>query len=186
MVFIDGANFIGGLKSIKANYSDFKFDFERFCEDITKGNILQSVFYYNASLKQELNPEPFKRQQRLFAKLQKNPKWRVTLCKRQRRVDTQGKEYHTIKGDDIHLAIDMLSQAYEDGFDQAILISGDGDYKPLIDYVKKRGKKVFCYYFKDNISLDLLQTCTGGFVIDKKTVNKYFLRKVVTLGDYIK
>lgn len=46
------------------------------------------------------------------------------------------------KGVDISLTKDMLSHAFRDNYDVAILVAGDGDYLPLIDEVKRLGKIV--------------------------------------------
>ena len=135
-------------------------------------------------MKQQKNPEIFKKQQRLFARLSKIEKFNLILCKRQRRTDKEGKEYHTIKGDDIHLAIDMLKDACDDQYDVAILISGDGDFAPLVRIVRQRGKNVENYHFTEQISNDLLKECNATFPITKKIANKFFFRteqKPVTL-----
>jgi len=47
------------------------------------------------------------------------------------------------KGVDINLTIDMLNHAYHDDFDLAYLISGDGDFIPLIETVMRLGKRVY-------------------------------------------
>ncbi|MBW3003799.1 NYN domain-containing protein [Candidatus Woesearchaeota archaeon] len=182
-VYIDGANFLYGLKSIRNNYSDYYFDFEKYIKKIVGKRNLVKMYYYNASLKQEKNPEIFKRQQKLFARLRGIGRCQVILCKRQRRTHKDGHEFFTIKGDDIHLAIDMLRDAYENKFDSAILITGDGDFSPLVKAVKAKGKLVENHHFKDNISLDLIKHCNNCTVIDKKTVNKFFFRDSYKLED---
>lgn len=176
-VYIDGANFFGGLRTINGRYTDSKFDFERFINKIVGKRKLIEVYYYNASLKQQINPEIFAKQQKLFSRLKKIDKFHVILCKRQRREDKEGNHYFTIKGDDIHLAIDMLKHAYQNKYDTAILISGDGDFAPLVRYVKELGKNVENYHFKGNISYDLLNECKINVGINKKTVNKFFFRE---------
>ena len=107
-VYIDGANFYGGLRSISFRYTDEKFDFERYIRYLTRGNVLVKIYYYNASLKQQLNREPFRRQQKLFARFRKMKNCEVVLCKRKPRVRGDGEEYHVIKGDDVCLVLDML------------------------------------------------------------------------------
>lgn len=92
-----------------------------------------------------------------------------------------GEESFTIKGDDIHLAIDMLRDAYENKYDVAILISGDGDFAPLIEYVRQKGKRVENYHFVGNISLDLIKECNTSSIIDKKIVNRFFYREEQTI-----
>lgn len=183
-IYIDGANFFYGVKSINDFYVDEKFDFEKFSEKISKGRKLIKVYYYNASLKQGINPEPFKRQQRLFSRLKK-ANFEVVLCRRQKTTDDDGNDKYKIKGDDIHLAVDMLKDAYENKYDIAVLISGDGDFSPLVEQIKKLGKKVENYHFENSISLELAKVCTKSVFIDKKIVNKFFYRgsEQMTIGD---
>ena len=186
-VYIDGANFYGGLTTINPRYTDTKFDFKKYIEKIVSNRNLISVKYYNASLKQQINAEIFKKQQKLFSRLRSCDKFEVILCKRQKRTDSAGKHYFMIKGDDIHLAIDMLNDACENKFDTAILLSGDGDFAPLVKYVRKKGKKVEDYHFTENISYDLLKECNISAIIDRKIVNKFFYREEqVTIGDVVK
>ena len=49
-IYIDGANFVYGIKTLNKRYSDFMFDFERFSKEICGENELAKVNYYNASL----------------------------------------------------------------------------------------------------------------------------------------
>ena len=46
------------------------------------------------------------------------------------------------KGVDIALTKDMLSHAFRENYDTAVLVAGDGDYVPLIEEVKRLGKQV--------------------------------------------
>jgi uncharacterized LabA/DUF88 family protein len=184
-IYIDGANFLYGIRYINKKYTDFKFDFEKFVNEVKGRNELVCVYYYNASLKQELNKELFIKQQQFFERLRKIKSFKVVLCKRQRRSSSDGKEFYAIKGDDIHLAVDMLKDAFEDRFDEAVLVSGDGDFSPLVRYVKDKGKIVENYHFKALVSLDLIKECNLNKEIDKKMVNRLFLRgeKELTLED---
>jgi uncharacterized LabA/DUF88 family protein len=47
------------------------------------------------------------------------------------------------KGVDIALATDLLGHAFRDNFDAAVLIAGDGDYVPMVEEVKRLGKRVY-------------------------------------------
>jgi hypothetical protein len=58
------------------------------------------------------------------------------------------------KGVDITLARDMLSHAYQDHYDIALVVAGDGDYVPLVDAVKKTGKIVALSFFGDAYGLN--------------------------------
>jgi uncharacterized LabA/DUF88 family protein len=51
------------------------------------------------------------------------------------------------KGVDIDLAVDMLTGAFEDRYDTAILVSSDGDFKPVVQAVQRRGKRVEYVFF---------------------------------------
>jgi NYN domain len=51
------------------------------------------------------------------------------------------------KGVDIALAKDMLVHAFEHHYEMAMLFAGDGDYVPLIEEVKRRGKNVYVAFF---------------------------------------
>jgi len=178
-IYIDGANFFHGLKTINKNYSDLCFDFEKFIEKIVRGNELINVYYYNAPLKEKFNKWIYWEQVRFFDRLRKVPKFKLILCKRQKRLDENNDEYYIIKGDDIHLALDMLRDACKNKYDKVVLVSGDGDFAPLIKYVKEEGKKVFNYCFEGSVSRDLLKEfpVKNRFMINKKIVNKFFWRK---------
>jgi len=176
-VYIDGANFYYGLKTIDLRYSDVFFDFEKFVSKIIGKNTLITIYYYNAPLKENFNKYVYWNQMKFFACLRKIPKCKVVLCKRQKRVNKDEKEYYVIKGDDIHLSLDMLRDACKNKYDKAILISGDGDFVQLVNYVKKEDKEVEIYAFKELTSVDLINKANKHSWIDKKIVNKFFWRK---------
>lgn len=175
-IYIDGANFVYGLKSLNEKYSDYHFDFESFFKKVVENNSLIDIFYYNASLKQVVNPRRFKEQQKLLARLRKIEKCKVILCKRQKRFNKDDEEYYTIKGDDINLALDMLNDAWENKYDKAILISGDGDFAPLLKYVKNKNKEVEVISFYEIASKNLINESGKFTIISKKIANKFFWR----------
>jgi len=111
---------------------------------------------------------------KLFTRIRKISQCNVVLCKRQKRVDEFEKEYYVIKRDDICLSLDMLRGACKCKYDKAILISGDGDFAPLVDYVKEEGKEVEIYTFKKLVSVDLINKSNRYFWINKKIVNRFF------------
>jgi hypothetical protein len=51
------------------------------------------------------------------------------------------------KGVDIALSKDVLSHAFLDNYDVAILVAGDGDYVPLVSELKRLGKIVSVAFF---------------------------------------
>ena len=54
----------------------------------------------------------------------------------------KAKNRSATKGVDIALTTDLLSNAYRNNYDVAVLIAGDGDYVPLVEDVKRLGKLV--------------------------------------------
>ncbi len=176
-IYIDGANFVYGLKTLHPKYSDYHFDFENYIKKIVGKDELVDIYYYNASLKQEVNPRRFKEQQKLLARLRKITKFKIILCKRQKRFGKDNEEYYTIKGDDIYLALDMLNDAWENKYDKAILISGDGDFAQLVRYTKEKKKEVGVISFDKIASRNLTSEADRFVFIDKKTANKFFYRE---------
>lgn len=47
------------------------------------------------------------------------------------------------KAVDISLATDMLSNAFHDNYDAAVLLSGDGDFCPVVEEIQRLGKVVY-------------------------------------------
>jgi uncharacterized LabA/DUF88 family protein len=175
-IYIDGANFVYGIKTVNNRYNDFMFDFEKLAKEICKRNELVKVNYYNASLKRKLNINKWERQQKLFNRLRKLKKFEVILCKRQKRLNNLDEEFYSIKGDDIHLAIDMIMDATKNKYDKAVLISGDGDFTPLLRAIKTLNKEVEIYTFKEVCSDALIKKNKFTF-INKKLINKCFFRE---------
>ncbi|MFC1596574.1 NYN domain-containing protein [Planctomycetota bacterium] len=58
------------------------------------------------------------------------------------------------KGVDITLTKDMLVHAFFDNYDFAVLIAGDGDYVPLVEEVKRFGKRVYVVFFDEQHGLN--------------------------------
>ena len=77
------------------------------------------------------------------------------------------------KGVDISLSRDMLSHAYQDHYDVAILFAGDGDYLPLIDEVKRCGKVIcVCFFTGDDSGLSDDVKLSADYFVD---INDFFL-----------
>jgi|TARA_B100001971_G_C18191178_1_gene538684 uncharacterized LabA/DUF88 family protein len=173
-VYIDGPNFHYGIKSIRPVYSDLHFDFEKFIKNITGKRKLVDVYYFNAPLKQQYNKKTYSKQQKMFDRL-RSLGYHVILCKRKKRFKGE-KETHIIKEDDILLALHVLKDAYEDKYETAILVSGDGDFASLPKFIKIKAKNMENYYFEKSVSNELIRSCFKSTVINKKTANKFFLR----------
>jgi uncharacterized LabA/DUF88 family protein len=59
------------------------------------------------------------------------------------------------KGVDTLLAIDMISKAYQNHYDVAVLFAGDDDFVDVVKSVKNAGKQVYGVYFDKVTSQEL-------------------------------
>lgn len=64
-------------------------------------------------------------------------------------VFKKSKQTEKAKGVDISLTKDMLSHAFMNHYEVAVLVSGDGDYVPVVNAVKQQGKRLICLAFQD-------------------------------------
>jgi len=156
-IFIDGSNFYHGLKS---NIGNTSIDFAKLGEVLCRGRRLVRTYYYNAPVDQTREPERYRSQQRFFERLKRTPYLSLKLGRLERRGDT-----FVEKGVDINIAVDMLRYAYEDTYDTAILISGDGDFAVAVEAVEDRGKHVENAYFP-NVSRHLQDACDVFIKLD--------------------
>jgi len=62
-------------------------------------------------------------------------------------VFKKDKQTSKTKGVDVTLTKDVLSHAYQNNYDAVFLVAGDGDYVPLVEEVKRRGKIVYVAFF---------------------------------------
>jgi uncharacterized LabA/DUF88 family protein len=174
-ILIDGCNFYYGLRSINRKYTDVHFHFEKYCKSLCgKKRKLVKIYYYNAPLKLEKNPSIYQKQQKMFSRLQNSDLFAVRLCKRQKRNGLDGSDIYVVKEDDIYLAVDMLSGAYENEYDTAIIISGDGDFRPVVEKVKSLLKNVENIFFEGSSSLALVNVCDISKPLTRKDVKKNF------------
>ncbi len=53
---------------------------------------------------------------------------------------------------DITIAIDIVSLAYEDSYDTAVLVSGDGDFLPVVKKVRELDKNIEIWAFNYSLA----------------------------------
>ncbi|MBI5970757.1 MAG: NYN domain-containing protein, partial [Deltaproteobacteria bacterium] len=147
-MYIDGSNFYHGLKT---SHRKTKIDFSKAARKLADGRKLIRTYYYNAPVDQIEEPLRYKDQQRFFSSLDKIPHFETTLGRLVRRERTAACKsckaserivFHNEKGIDVNIAVDMLTMAFKNIYDTAILVSGDGDFEKAIKGVKDLGKHV--------------------------------------------
>ena len=85
-------------------------------------------------------------------------------------VDIKRKE----KGVDVWIAVDMIKESIiENNCDIVILISGDTDFVPAVNLIKKAGKEVLSAFVPFGYSNEL-RNSTRYFIIRKETLTKCF------------
>ncbi|MCH2667467.1 MAG: NYN domain-containing protein [Deinococcales bacterium] len=140
-VFVDGSNLYNGMRE---NLGNTRVNLEELISQLSRGRQIIRTYYYNAPLTEDYDSELRDGQTRFFESLRRIPYVTVRLGRLHKRTDGTFVE----KGIDVALTVEALSLAYEDSFDVAILVSGDGDYIELVEAIKRRGKHVECTMFK--------------------------------------
>lgn len=158
-IFIDGSNLYHGLK---VNLGKTNLDFNRFSQHLCGERRLVRTYYYTAPTDQNVDPLRFAEQQKFLASLYMTPYLEVKLG----RLVYRGKVAME-KGTDIKLGTDMLSLAFKDMYDVAILVTGDGDFVDVVRAVKDLGKYVENASFRSQLSQDLLQAADRLIELDK-------------------
>ena len=145
MIFIDGANLYHVLLK-NCGRSDLKF--QDFAKKLTgSGRKLEKIFYYNVRQELEGKIKIPEEQKKFLNSLHKIPGFEVKLG-----IWKEQNGSIVEKGVDVMLATDLVLHAVKNNFDTAIIVSGDGDFFPAIETVKKEAKKVEVAAFESNIS----------------------------------
>ncbi len=129
-VFIDGANMYGAAKAI-----GFDIDYKRLLDLFKARARLIRAYYYTAIIDDQAH-DPLRP---LIDFLTYNGYAVVTKPAKRMTDRSTGQQF--LKGNmDIELAIDLLELA--PAIDHAVLFSGDGDFRRLVEAVQRRGVRV--------------------------------------------
>ncbi len=128
-LFIDGSNLYAAAKAL-----GFDIDYKKLRSEFVSRGKLVRAFYYTALLEdQEYSPiRP------LVDWLDYNG---FTMVTKPAKEFTDSTGRRKIKGNmDIELAVDAMEMA--DRIDHMVLFSGDGDFRPLVELVQRKGVRV--------------------------------------------
>ena len=157
MAFVDAANVFKSAQQHAKRSGGFVFDYGKLVGWIERNGVfIRSYYYDGAPHRLQLS----RSRARLFDRLRV---WGYTL--RLKEVDPTS-PHASQKGVDISLTSDMISLAYEDAYDRAIIASGDGDYESLIEIVKSKGKRVWVLSFSHSLSWRLAESADRVVRID--------------------
>ncbi|HHI02541.1 MAG TPA: NYN domain-containing protein [candidate division Zixibacteria bacterium] len=147
MIFIDGNNLYHSLKNVIGKTN---LEFEKFANRLVGDRHLIRTYYYNAPLNREDDEEKHRLQQSFFDSLDSVPYLTKRFGRLEKRIIRHTLPDGTFistpayveKGVDTYIVIDMLTFAFKDNYDTAILISGDEDFAVVVERVKELGKHV--------------------------------------------
>jgi len=159
-IFIDGSNLFYCLTQ---EFGRLDLDYHEFVKELTRlageNTRLVRVYYYDAPVRREHDPQRYKKQQRFLEYLRELPQFRVELGRLEGPPNALRE-----KGVDIRIATDMLQ--YASIYDIAILVTGDGDFAYVVRAAQNLGKQVFNAIGPRSQSRELRQACDFVITID--------------------
>jgi uncharacterized LabA/DUF88 family protein len=131
-----------------------------------QGEIVR-VYYYDAQC--EPGEADYEDQLTFFNKLDGVDFYETRRASLVRKGKDKGRREQ--KGVDVLISVDMMSKAYEDHYDIAIVIMGDRDFLPLIKSIKNlTGKRVFGVVFEGHYSPELALAFDKHWVADTNNI----------------
>ena len=137
VIFVDNSNIFKGFQKY-----NIKADYEKLKQIITKGRNLQNIFLYEGAV-YPMSPE----KKRWYKDLRNKSNYEIRVS-----FDKIAAQNAFEKKIDIQIAIDIISLAYENAYDTAILVSGDGDFLPVAKKVKELKKRIEIWAFNYSLA----------------------------------
>jgi len=175
IVYIDGSNF---YFSMKRRFGRM-IDIGKFCKKLTGDNVLVKINYYIAPIEQFSNFDMYARQQSFFDKLREVEGLNIIFGRLEKRR-RDGKVYFVEKATDVNLALDLVLDAQADEYDEAFLISNDGDFSGAVRAcVERFGREIIYVAIGTNktISYHLKRVASGMLRVDEGFVEGLVLEE---------
>jgi uncharacterized LabA/DUF88 family protein len=191
ITYIDGFNLYYGLKS-KYRRKYIWLDVEALSNNLLKqGQVLKEVKYFTAMIHH--NPNKEKRQRTYISALETLPITKIIYGKyltNQHTCPNCGniENIPSEKMTDVNIATHLLTDAFNNSFDIAIVISADSDLTGPINIVGKLfvNKKVVVAFPPDRVSFDLKNAASAYFHIGRKIFSISQLPQAIQLPNGIK
>jgi len=167
-IYIDGSNFYFSVK----NRFHCKVDIEKFCKKLVGKNDLIKINYYIAPVEQFSNPKMYAQQQSFFDKLREIKNLKIIFGRLEKRK-RDGEVYYVEKATDVNLALDIVLDAQANVYDEAYLISNDGDFSGAVNASIERFNKEISYVAignRNSISYHLKKVASKTLKIDEKFI----------------
>jgi len=143
VVFIDGSNVL--FSAINSGISP-AFDYSKLVKKLVGDRKLVRAYFYDAPLKQNDEPERYKKQQSFLEHLRMTEYFELRLGRLVAQTKNGVTSQHQ-KGVDVKIAVDMMDFGSNGSYDTAILMSGDSDLVSAVEYVKRIGRHVELAFF---------------------------------------
>lgn len=157
MVFIDGSNIFWGLNNYRRKIREnVLIDYAKLVDILTAGRQVRARYFYCSE------PVVVGEKQSKFIGMLRQSGFTVESRKLKERHGSRNVE----KGVDVALVTDLLSLAWEQAYDDAIVISGDADYTEAVEKVKSKGKTIEIVAWRDSISGDLKRAASKVTYLD--------------------
>jgi uncharacterized LabA/DUF88 family protein len=141
-VFIDVANVVYSLKDL-----GWRIDYKKFQSYFKTNATLVDIYFYYSTHKENTG------QANLLAMLARKG---FKMVIKDVKVITRKNTSPIYKGNcDVELTIDVIDTMV--AYDTAIFLSGDSDFRPLIEYIQMRGKKAVTISSRHHISKELIE-----------------------------
>jgi len=116
---------------------------------VEHGNVRRATYYTSCIGDDNIRAEVQENIRRF--NLRQRDSWTALTAYVVRRSKNTGRS----KGVDIKLTTDFLTHAFNRNMDTAFLMSGDGDFVPMVEEAKRYGVRVIVYAFTSGLSRDL-------------------------------
>jgi uncharacterized LabA/DUF88 family protein len=121
-----------------------RIDIEKICKKLANENELVKIHYYIAPVEQFSHPENYAKQQRYLRYLKKIPRLKIIFGRLEKRKQ-DGVIYFVEKATDVNLELDLVLDAQANEYDEAFLVSNDGDFSGAVKAVRERFSKDVTY-----------------------------------------
>jgi len=155
-VFIDASN-LWEAQKVKGQFFDYE-KLKGFIKEKFSGSSVE-IFYYSAYPADGTRDYSLNGRHKFFTFLKKGLNFTVRKkeLKRISIITPEGESIEEKGNMDVEITIDALHHIKK--YDIAVFFTGDSDFLALITYLRTRGKKVYIFSSKNNVSEELR---TGG------------------------
>src|SRR3989344_3670439 len=140
VIYIDGSNF---YFSVKRKFN-CRVDIEKFCKKLIGENNLVKINYYTAPVEQFSNPKMYAQQQSFFDKIREIRNLNIIFGRLEKRKQ-DGNVYFVEKATDVNLVLDLVLDAQANLYDEAFIVSNDGDFSGAVKATIERFEKEVVY-----------------------------------------